>query len=376
MPPSIPQQIQKREPAWSVTILRVRGIPIRLHFTFFLLLAWVGLEGEPSARQAALNIVFLLVLFGSVLLHELGHALVAQRLKIPTRDITLYPFGGIATLAREGPPKAELLIAAAGPVVSFLLAAACSPFLPESIELPLDAPGGLISRVFIANMAIAIFNLLPAFPMDGGRILRASLALGGSAKATTIASRLSQVLSILLGLFAFATGNFMLVVIAALVFVNALQEHLRERARIAAEGCIVADVMAPLEGLQTFSHGTTLATALATALRSLQPSFPVVHNSEVIGVISRETILKVGATDPEESYLSGLMSRTFSTLNSDTPLTEALQLFPESEGDSLMVVDQGKLVGMLVKERVLEYLLVQEFKRKAAHRRGRSSQRG
>jgi Zn-dependent protease len=225
---------------WSWRIGRIAGIDLRVHVTFFLLLAFMGWSGYARAGTlaAALSgIVFTSLVFGVVVLHELGHALTARRFGIGTRDITLSPIGGIAALERApDDPRAELLIAIAGPAVNIGLALllALGAALWGTSLLPggwMDPDAGLVAQLFWVNVSLAAFNLLPAFPMDGGRVLRALLTLRlGAVRATDIAATIGKGFAVLFGL----VGLFakpMLLVIALFVWLAASAEARMTRAK-------------------------------------------------------------------------------------------------------------------------------------------------
>ncbi len=249
--------------ALSLNLCNISGIPVRVHLSFFLLLAWVAFEESQAHGRPLQEVVFVLAVFACVLLHELGHALVAQQFRIQTRDIVLYPFGGIAALMGEAKPFAELLIALAGPLVNVLIALVLAFFIDfSSAETLLSNPSAL-TRIFIANVVLVIFNMIPALPMDGGRVLRSTLALLKVPRATLISTRISQILSVLMGLFAIYTGNPILVIIAVVVFTNAVQEHVQHRARAVAQGFVVRDVMTDAAQLVIFQHGQTVNDALS-----------------------------------------------------------------------------------------------------------------
>jgi Zn-dependent protease len=229
-----PGKAENREPAipGSVTTVRAFGIPVRFHFTFVLLLIFlvvVGLEGRQSAWM---DVVFVLSLFASVLLHELGHALVGRRYGVRTVEIVMFPIGGVARLARSPKPREELWIASAGPAVNFLIAGVLFLVLwmghgvklgtMASLLEPTDS--NLLERIAAGNLILAAFNLLPAFPMDGGRILRSLLALYKSeVEATQIAARAGRFLAIAMGLYGLLTMHYMLVFIAFFVYLGATQ---------------------------------------------------------------------------------------------------------------------------------------------------------
>lgn len=349
--------MKSKESALSLNLCNISGIPIRIHVSFFLLLAWIAFDEFQTNGRPLEEVLFVLAVFACVLLHELGHALVAKRFQIQTRDIVLYPFGGIAALMGEARPLAELLIAIAGPLVNVFIAAGLAFFLDfSSPETFLDSPS-VAARIFVANVVLVLFNMIPALPMDGGRVLRASLALMKVRRATLIASRLSQVLSVLMGLFALYTGNVILVIISMVVFTNALQERVHARARTVAEGFTVSDVMTDLQQLVTFTHGATISESLRLALKSLQQFFPVMLGRQVLGVVSRDDLMEA-ATSEDENYVSSIMDRRVPSIACDEPLAELVARF-EMEGDVPLIALRGdEFVGMLTKDKLMEFLLV------------------
>ena len=219
--------------SWSWRIGRIAGIEVYLHATFLLLLAWEALRhfrahGDPA--EAVGGVVFVLVLFGIVVLHELGHALAARRYGIRTRDITLLPIGGVARLERvPGDPGQELVVALAGPAVNVVLAAALYIAMalgrgPSPFGEALGVGGGFLDRLFWVNVSLALFNLLPAFPMDGGRVLRAALALRlDHVRATRVAASVGQGMAILFGILGLVYDPF-LIFIALFVWLGAAEE--------------------------------------------------------------------------------------------------------------------------------------------------------
>ncbi len=345
-----------RSSVWCMNLVKVKSIPIRIHFTFFIFLLWIALEEVRIEGQPVYEVLFVLTIFLCVLLHELGHAITAQQFRIKTRDITLYPFGGIASLMGEAKPLGELLIALAGPMVNVLIAVLLWSFTSLPLRQEIN-PTTFIDHVFIANVVLVLFNSIPAFPMDGGRVLRASLMLLNVKHATAIATRISQVLSILLGIFALYHGNFVLIFIAALVFSNAVQEHMNSKTKELVAGKTASDVMIPLTNLEILPHATTISQALQVVLRSLQPVFPIMHDTELKGIVSKDAIIEAAAVYNEQNYISSIMAREVTAIAPDTELSEVIdKLRPAPE--PILVMDQGKFLGIILKDKLIESLLV------------------
>lgn len=366
----------------ALNLVVVQGIPIRIHWTFFLLIIWVALTSFSDGSAPLYEVLFVLALFGCVVLHELGHALTAKVFGIATRDIVLYPIGGVATLDREAQPKAELFIAAAGPLVNFVLVVLLYPlsnftalaeqaigtqgYFDTSNTAQMEATASALNfwgHLLIANLILGIFNLLPAFPMDGGRILRAALALLKVKTATQIAARISQLLSFALGVFAIYSGNPILILIAAFVFMSAMQEHMRARTRSAAQNQVVQSIMTAAGSFQSFTHGTTISQAFDVAVRSYQPFFPVLHGDTLLGVVDRDTLLQEAATEAEDNYLSAIMRREFSTTTPNEPLSTLIEKIHEGADPNFVVLDGGKLIGLLFRDKLYEFLMLQDIRR-------------
>lgn len=227
----------------SVGTVRVFGVPVRLHFTFILLLVFLLFVGVGAKQSGASTAFYILALFASVLLHEVGHALVARHYGIRTIEIVMFPIGGVSRPERQPKPREELWISLAGPTVNLLIAVALLGWIAaqhgfvalEQLREPTDA--NLAERVALGNLLLWVFNLLPAYPMDGGRILRSVLALRLPVEeATRIASGAGQVLAILLGMAGLLWGNFVLVFVALFVYLGAFQEGVAAKGRIFTAG--------------------------------------------------------------------------------------------------------------------------------------------
>ncbi len=342
---------------WSWRVGRLAGIAIYIHATFALLLAWVAMSHLGAGHDlatAARGLVLITSVFGIVVLHELGHALVARRFGIATRDITLYPIGGIARLERMPErPGQELLVAIAGPAVNFVLAAAIYVGLVVTGTGaggdPLTVGGSFAVQLMWINVSLGVFNLLPAFPMDGGRVLRASLAFfmdrGG---ATVVAARIARGIAVVMGLVGLVFSPW-LAVIALFVWMAAGQEAALEQAKTSLRGASVADVM--ISELVTLAPDASLGAAATRFATGFQHDFPVVEGDRVVGMLTRDDVLRGLAAHRNQTSVGELMHRRFPMAGADEPLDRVLGRLPR-DGSSVVVLDGERLVGLLDPEHV------------------------
>ena len=352
----------------ALRIATVAGIPIRLHFTFLLFLLWVGLAGPH--RAGGLSIAYVLALFGCVVLHELGHSVVAQRYGIPVLDITLYPIGGVARIEKRPTARQELAIAVAGPAVNVVialilwaaLAAAKAPPMLALLQSPVQTAPVFLAKVLLANVWLVLFNLIPAFPMDGGRVLRALLALNlPPQRATAIAANIGQLIAIAAGIWAILSGQWMLMFIALFIYLGAGQEAFAYRQAALGEGVTVKSAM--MTDVRTLSVGNTLKEAADALLDSAQQDFPVVHGDQVQGLLTRDGLLRGLAEAGPSGYVAGSMFRQFATARPDDSLAETLPTL-QASGGPLLVLDpdaEGRLLGMITTENVQEYFAVKQI---------------
>jgi Zn-dependent protease/CBS domain-containing protein len=367
MTPRMTNQAQS-EPAripGSVGTVPIFGVPVRFHFTFVLLLIFllsIGIGDRQSGGSTALYIV---ALFASVLLHELGHTLIARRYGIRTIEIVMFPIGGVSRPERQPKPAEELWISLAGPTVNLLIAVALMAWMTaqqgwvavETLREPTDA--NLAERIAFGNLALFLFNLLPAYPMDGGRILRSVLALSRPVEeATRIAAGAGQGLAILIGLAGLLWGNFILMFVALFVYLGAFQEGIAAKGRIFTSGYPVRAAM--ISDFRTLTHGQTIRDAGNLLLSTSQHDFPVMHGDSVIGILTRSALVNAMLTQGPEAYVSGAMSRDFDRVSPDMPLTDALPKL-SSPGACVLVMDgEDHLVGMLNSEHLSQFILLRQ----------------
>jgi Zn-dependent protease/CBS domain-containing protein len=351
---------------WSWKLGRFAGIDVYMHVTFLLLVAffaWSAYAQSGTVAGAVQGVVYILALFGSVILHEFGHALTARRYHIPTRDITLYPIGGVARLERmPDKPLEELWVALAGPAVNVVIAAVLYVWLSLTGGLlPLTQmnmlTGPLLQRLLYANIALVVFNLLPAFPMDGGRVLRALLALRlDYVQATQIAALLGQGMAVLFG-FAGLFGNPFLLFIAWFVWTAASQETSLVQIKSALGGIPVSRAM--LRDFSTVAPGDPLRSVADLILAGSQQDFPVVDGGRVVGVLTRQAVLAALPREGGEGRVSDVMTREFQTASPNDILEPLFLRMQAQRGLLVPVVHQDRLVGLVTLENIGEFLMIQ-----------------
>ncbi|WP_270937876.1 site-2 protease family protein [Falsiroseomonas oryzae] len=352
---------------WSIPLGRVLGTEIRLHLTFLLLLAWIGLaHGAEGGTQAAIEgIVFICLLFGCVLLHEFGHVLAARRYGIRTPDITLLPIGGVARLERiPENPSEELVVALAGPAVNVVIAALLFLVLggapPIEIAASPENPGhSMLGRLFWVNVTLVVFNLIPAFPMDGGRVLRALLGYRlGHRRATEIAATVGQVLAFGLGFLGLVNGAPLLVFVALFVWLGAGAESQAVRIRDLSRGMMVADAM--ITKFETLPVTAPISHAVELLLRSSQTDFPVVDGGgRLRGILTRSDLIRALQQAGPDSPVMEAMQREVPVVPHRVPLEQALETMQSAGGPVGVVDGGGRLVGLLTQENLGEMLMVE-----------------
>lgn len=339
----------------SLPLGRIANIPIRVHWTFSLLLLFIGVSyffASGTLAGAASGIVFILAIFGCVLLHELGHSLAARQFGIGTKHITLLPIGGVAALERM--PKRwtqELWVAIAGPLVNVAICAALIPWLlitgvtPAEFLLPVSMGGSLAAHLLVANAVLVVFNLLPIFPMDGGRVLRAFLASTGDHRwATNVAARIGQGAAVLLGILGLFYAPLLLV-LAIFVIFAAEGERRAVSLRSDLEGLRVADVMR--SNVKTVYPTETVAGIAELLIESGQHGFPVSERGVVLAMLDRKATLDALASGSPTQLVRDVAIRDFAFAHPDEHLTEALELLAKTEQNTLPVFVGRELVGLL-----------------------------
>ncbi|MBE0683585.1 MAG: site-2 protease family protein [Anaerolineales bacterium] len=358
---------------WQWKLGTFAGIDVYIHATFLLIIGWVGyshwLENQNWGEVLA-GIGFILTLFLCVILHEFGHALTARKYGIKTRDITIYPIGGVARLERmPEKPIEELWVALMGPAVNVVIAAGLFAYLfLTSSLIPLSeltiATGSFLERVMTVNILLVLFNLIPAFPMDGGRVLRALLAMRMDyVRATQIAANIGQGLALLFG-FIGLFGNPSLLFIAFFVWIGASQESSATQMKNAISGIPVGRAM--LTDYKSLSPRDPLSRMAQLILAGSQHDFPVIDNDRVVGVVTRDDFLNALTRDGQNTAVSAVMKSGLPEVDSHDMVETALMRIQESGVPALPVTHAGQLVGIVTAENITEYLLIRSALRNAA----------
>jgi Zn-dependent protease/CBS domain-containing protein len=356
---------------WSWRVGRIAGVDLYIHVTFPLLFAWIALNGfgrGANARTVLFTLALTLAVFVIVVLHEGAHALTARRFGIRTRDITLLPIGGIARLERmPREPREELLITVAGPAVNVALAAllygllvvgGVSDVRPE-LEKAATAVTltSAMAQLIAINVWLAVFNLLPAFPMDGGRALRAILVMRTRdyTRATVKAARVGRVFALIFALVGiFALASPMLAIIAVFIWIAGTSEALSVQTSALLEHVPVESVM--ITDFRTLSPTDTLERAAELMIEGFQQDFPVTARDRLVGLLTRRDLLKGLAQAGASSTVGDAMQHHFSTASVNERADAAFERLSGMRGTAMPVVRGDELVGVLTAENVSEFL--------------------
>lgn len=359
---------------WSWRVGSIAGIALYLHATFLLLLAYVAIanyQTSGSAAEALNGVLFVVAVFGTVVLHELGHALAAKRYGIETKDITLLPIGGVARLERmPREPRQEMIVALAGPAVNVVIAALLyvvlmlSGGMPDLIEGAALSEGflqrGFFARLLAVNIWLVLFNLIPAFPMDGGRVLRAFLAMRNDdyAEATEHAARVGRFFALLFGMLGlFVLGNPILVFVALFVWLAAAGEAAAVQTSVMLDGVPIQRMM--ITDVETLSPDDPLSRPVRLILDGFQQDFPVVSQGVVQGMLTRAALLKALAERGDQTRVADVMDREFQQASPGEQADDVLTRLKACGCHSIPVIKNGQLLGVLTMDNVGEYVMVQ-----------------
>jgi stage IV sporulation protein FB len=359
--------------AWSVSIGSIAGTSIRIHFTFLLFLVWIFVASWASGGAAAAwnGLAFMLLLFACVLAHEFGHIFTARAFGVPTPDVTLLPIGGVARLARiPEKPSEEFLVAIAGPLVNVAIAivliAFGAHFDAEHLATMASAKVSLVDRLAEVNLFLAVFNMIPAFPMDGGRVLRALLATRlGHLRATEIAASIGQLVAFGLG-FVGLFGNPLLIFIAVFVYLAASSEAQLVAIRAMSRDVPVSAAM--MTEFATLTPDEHFDAAVETLLRTSQSVFPVIDGDRrLVGVLDRDGMIRALKTLGPDARVQQAMTTDIPTVGARSCLEDAFRILQEKSAPAVGIVDvAGRLAGLITSETVGEMLMVREALPKGA----------
>jgi Zn-dependent protease len=359
---------------WSIRLGEIAGIKVFVHWTFVILIGWIflgHLHRGGSLGYAVRGVELILALFACVLLHELGHALTARRYGIQTKDITLLPIGGVARLERmPTQPIQEFWVALAGPAVNVVIAAALFVilrslvgFVPLSHAVMVEA--SFLAQLMYANLLLVGFNLLPAFPMDGGRVLRALLATRlDYARATRIAARIGQGMAIVFGFLGLmATLGYrgtlfspMFLFIALFVFIGAEAEADLVQFTSTLRGLTVREAM--ITKFRALTTDEPLSVAVAELIAGSQADFPVLEGERVAGMLTRSDLVKTLAERGPNIRVGDAMQRECQVIAADTSLEQCHQALHQAGCSTLPVEEEGRLVGLITLENIGEWVMV------------------
>jgi Zn-dependent protease/predicted transcriptional regulator len=352
--------------SWKVG--KFAGISVYIHPTFLILIAWIMFvywSGSHSIRAVALGVMFTLALFACVVLHEFGHALTARHYGIRTEDITLLPIGGVSRLERiPDQPRQEFYVALMGPIVSATIALllflalwlAGASFSMDSISLSTWTAASFLMRLMIANATLAIFNLVPALPMDGGRIFRALLSRHlGQEKATRIAAGVGHGIAVLFAFLGLFTNPF-LFLIALFIWIGASQEATMVQMKTALKGVSAGQIM--VTDFVSLSPEGTLERVVKLVIHGTQQDFPVVANGRLVGMLGNKELLQGLSQWGVESLVTQSMRQHCPLILVDDELPGMLEKLQNANCRVLPVVDRGELVGLFTAETLAEFVMV------------------
>ncbi len=368
---------------WSLTLGHVGGTAVRIHITFLLLLAWIGYAAWRTGGSDAAwsGVAFIVLLFGCVLAHEFGHILMARRFGIQTPDVVLLPIGGVASLERmPEKPGEQLAVAVAGPAVNVVIATLLLLYLSvtsdstavsEGLNRVEDPNISLLARLASANIFLVAFNMLPAFPMDGGRVLNALLAMRmDKRRAMQISARIGQMMALVFGFIGLLWGHPLLIFIAIFVYMAAAAE---------AQSSIIDDVTSNLsvaDAMETRFVTVPMAASLAEAvdilLATAQHEFPVVDGfAKPVGLLTRDGLINALREAGPSGAVSQAIEAIAPSVRRSDGLDFGLREMTRLGAPAISVVDEdGAIVGLLTMQNIAEMMMVRAARPEWTFKRG------
>lgn len=356
----------------KLTFPKIAGINIYIHWTFSLLIVWIiynNVRAGLDTSQIIWSVIFVLSLFVCVTLHELGHALSAKRYGIKTKDITLYPIGGVARLEKmPEKPKQELVVALAGPTVNFIIAILLSPVIlrsdlsaDESSNVLIIGAHNFLPMLGMLNITLAVFNLIPAFPMDGGRVLRALLTMKlGRVKATQIAAGIGKILAFGFIVMGFYSNPF-LIFIGLFIILGASAEEQMVTTQSLVQEFTAKNAM--MTNFITIEKAEPIAKAIELLLAGQAKSFLVTDTGTPYGVIDRDDIIRGVKEHNEHQSVQHIAQKELIYVQSSTPLNEVFMEFRRTRTPLILVLDNDRLAGLIDTENIAELIMIQNARR-------------
>jgi Zn-dependent protease/CBS domain-containing protein len=347
----------------SLKIATVMGIPIRLHITFLLILpmfAYVfainpqpfGFRGvEPAIIKYSLSVLTAILLFASIILHELAHSYMAMRYGVKIESITLFLFGGVSAM-EEIPrkPGEEAKMASAGPLTSLVIGFVClfiyGNLISPDPELSQNPVYLIIWILGVMNLVLGIFNLLPAFPMDGGRVLRSFYARRMSyVKATQSAAAVGKFFAILMAIFGILVGNLWFPLIALFIYVGASEEERSTRAEVTLENILVRDIMT--RDVVSVIPSMNVEDLVKFMFEKKHMGYPVIEGDNLRGIVTFTDIQRVPYLERPVARVSDIMTRDIISVPPDAQASDVLKLVTSRNIGRVVVIDNGSVVGIL-----------------------------
>jgi len=352
---------------WSITLGTFGGTHLKVHATFFLLLIWIVVAGSVAegVEAALINLALIVAIFGCVVLHEFGHAAMARRFGIKTPDITLLPIGGMARLERfPDDPREEILIALAGPAVNVVIWFALTVFLNARVSFDLmtsleDPSGAFLARLATVNLVLVVFNMIPAFPMDGGRVFRAFLAMFmDRIRATRIAANVGQGMAFLFGFLGLTGGSPILILIAIFIFFAAGAEGADASLRSTAVHAKARDAMISL--FEAVHPDDTLETASMAVIRTTQSEFPILgQDGKLLGFLTRDAILSAPENTRHKTRVREMMITEIPSVQLNDAMETVVDTMSLGNPPAVAVTDQaGIFLGYITRENIGEWYLL------------------
>jgi len=356
----------------ALSFPKIAGIDVHIHWTFSLLIVWIiynNMRAGLDTTQIIWSVLFILSLFVCVTLHEFGHALAARRYGIKTKDITLYPIGGVARLEKmPDKPKQELVVALAGPAVNFIIATLLSPIIlnadfamDESSKVLIIGAHNFMPMLGMLNITLAVFNLIPAFPMDGGRVLRALLAMKlGRVQATKIAAGIGKLLAfgfIVLGFY----SNPFLIFIGLFIILGASAEE-----QMVTTQALIVELTARNAMMKDFTSiekEAPISKAIELLLGGQAKSFLVTDDGSPYGMIDRDDIIRGVKEFDEHQSVQHIARRELIWVDIATPLHDVFMEFRRTRTPLVLVRDNNQLAGIIDTDNIAELIMIHNARR-------------